>query len=137
MADEVVLNKAETIEKCIKHIRDVYVACNKDLENNIVEQDSIILNIQRACEATIDLATRIVRVKQLGNPQSSCETFTLLDENKIITAELSRKLQAMVGFRNIAVHDYTSLNLDIVHAVIENNLNDLSEFSKQMIKHFS
>lgn len=34
----------------------------------------------------------------------------------------------MIGFRNIAVHNYQKLNLDILQKIIENNLEDFSEF---------
>ena len=48
--------------------------------------------------------------------------------------ELVRKLQRMVGFRNIAVHDYQDLNLDIIESIIKNNLGDFLEFSKVFLK---
>lgn len=38
----------------------------------------------------------------------------------------------MVGFRNIAVHQYRSLSPEIVAAVIDSNLDDLLEFSEQV-----
>ena len=31
----------------------------------------------------------------------------------------------MVGFRNIAVHDYQALKLDILEAILEKHINDL------------
>ena len=50
----VILNKFDTIEKCIKRI-------NEEYDNNPIniedyrKNDMIILNLQRACEAVIDL----------------------------------------------------------------------------------
>ncbi len=43
-------------------------------------------------------------------------------------------MQAMVEFRNIAVHDYQSLNLDIIVEIVKNHLNDFTEFINQIIK---
>ena len=48
------------------------------LENH-TKQDSIVLNLQRACEASIALAMHIVAEKKLGIPQKSQEAFTLLE----------------------------------------------------------
>jgi uncharacterized protein YutE (UPF0331/DUF86 family) len=45
-----------------------------------------------------------------------------------------RELKSMVGFRNIAVHDYQTVNLDIVKAVIENHIDDLKKFSSSILK---
>ena len=39
----------------------------------------------------------------------------------------------MVGFRNIAVHDYQAINIDIVQQIIEKNLNDFKEFTKKIL----
>jgi len=46
-------------------------ALYEKLETYITRQDSIILNLQRACEASIDAAMHLVRVKRLGIPQES------------------------------------------------------------------
>lgn len=72
---------------------------------NYTKQDSIILNIQRATEACIDLAMHIVAEKSLGIPQSSRDGFGLLYKSGIIDEELNKKLKAMVGFRNIVVRE--------------------------------
>jgi uncharacterized protein YutE (UPF0331/DUF86 family) len=58
----------------------------------------------------------------------------LLCENEIIDSKLSERLKAMVGFRNIAVHDYQNINLNILKQIIEKHLNDLKRFSALMLK---
>ena len=65
MKNEVILNKISTIERCLKRIQDVYGNDPENLED-YTKQDSIILNIQRACEASIDLAMHIVAGKNWG-----------------------------------------------------------------------
>ena len=132
--DNVILNKIAIIERCIKRINEVY---KEELFNtNYDIQDIVILNLQRACEATIDLASRIIRLKKLGIPQKTREVFTTLQEAKIIPDELSKKLQAMVGFRNIAVHDYKAINTDIVKAIIEKIIPDLLNFTEIILSDF-
>jgi len=134
MKDDVLLSKAETIERCVKRIEEEYIGFAEQLTTNFTKQDSIILNIQRACEASIDMATRVIRLCHLGLPQSSREVFVLLEQAKIIDFDLSKKMQSMVGFRNIAVHNYTQLNLEIVRAIVEHNLSDFLQFSKVILK---
>lgn len=58
----------------------------------------------------------VVAEKKLGIPQTSRETFDLLQQNDIITTDLCKGLKAMVGFRNIA---YQEVNLEIVQKIIE------------------
>ena len=75
MADEVLINKAEIIEKCIFRIRDVYQSDFASLSLDQTKQDSIILNLERACQASIDMAMRKVKLSRLGLPKESREAF--------------------------------------------------------------
>lgn len=131
--DNVLINKAASIERCIKRIKEEYSNFD-DLSKNQTRQDAIILNLQRAAETAIDMGTRVIRLRHLGVPQTSRDVFILLQNAKIIDDALSLKMQKMVGFRNIAIHEYSALNLEIVRAIIEHHLNDLSEFSKIILK---
>ena len=133
MADDVLLNKSASIERCLGRIADEYAGHEDELETDYTRQDSIVLNLQRACEAAIDAAMHQVRVKGLGIPQESRDAFRMLEEAGLLSAELSSHMQAMVGFRNIAVHDYQKLNLEIVHAILGERLNDFRQFAKVMI----
>ncbi|MDR4472630.1 MAG: DUF86 domain-containing protein [Nitrospira sp.] len=93
-----------------------------------------MLNLQRACETAIDLAMYVVRQKGLGLPQESREAFALLKKAGLLPAELASRLQRMVGFRNVAIHEYTRLNLDIVHTIITTHLEDFRRFSSTIVK---
>ncbi|MFE3574665.1 DUF86 domain-containing protein [Lysinibacillus sp. NPDC059133] len=121
-----------TIERCVNRVYEVY--CD-NLENlqDITKQDSIILNIQRACEASIDLAMHIVSDLTLGLPKTSREAFKYLEENEIIDHALAKTIMNMVGFRNIAVHDYQAIDLDILQAIIENHLSDFKTYTEAIL----
>lgn len=127
MVKDVILNKISIIERCLKRIREVYEDNPANLKD-YTKQDSIVLNIQRAVEATIDIAMYIVSDKKLGIPQNSRDAFEVLNSNGIIDDNMLKKLKKMVGFRNIAVHNYQKLNLDILQKVIENHLRDFEGF---------
>ena len=131
--NDVILNKTTTIERCVKRIQEVYEGNPANLAD-FTKQDSIILNIQRACEASIDLAMHIVSERKLGVPKASREAFKLLQEAGLIDANLAKTLMNMVGFRNIAVHDYQALELDILEAILEKHIDDFKEFTKIVLQ---
>lgn len=131
MVDDVIFNKVAIIERCIHRIQEEYQGNFLNLEN-YTKQDSIVLNIQRACEASIDLAMHLVASKGLGLPQSSREAFDLLQQAGMIDKDLAQRLKAMVGFRNIAVHNYQAVDLGIVQGIIEKNLADLLNFGQRV-----
>jgi uncharacterized protein YutE (UPF0331/DUF86 family) len=134
MADDVVLNKAASIERCLHRIVEEYGGDRQNLLLNQTKQDAIILNLQRACETAIDLAMYVISQRRLGLPQESRDAFALLQTAGILPAELAARMQRMVGFRNVAVHEYARLNLDIVHTIITKHLDDFRTFSSTIIK---
>jgi len=133
MSDDVLLSKAATLERCIKRIREEYDKAQGQFDTNYTNQDAAILNIERACETTLDIGQHIIRKYKLGNPQTSRDIFSILEENKWIDQELSDNLKKMVGFRNVAIHNYRDLQLPIVVSVIEQHLNEFIRYSEDII----
>jgi len=125
--DNIVLNKAAIIRRRLDRIRDVYGGDPGRLEEWDV-QDILVLNLQRACEAAIDLGMHVVARDRLGTPQRSRDAFALLEGAGRIDAALSRNLQAMVGFRNIAIHDYQQIQREVLEAILEGRLEDFERF---------
>ena len=137
MADDVVLNKAAIVERCIARVRAVHGGDDANLFDDPNRQDSIVLNLQRACEACIDLAMHLVRKRRLGLPQESREAFDLLEGAGLLPADVARAMRAMVGFRNIAVHSYRELDLQIVRAVVHERLGDFEAFTGHVLRQLS
>ncbi|WP_367971436.1 DUF86 domain-containing protein [Vibrio scophthalmi] len=125
--NDILINKIATIKRCLKRINDVY-GDGTLFKQDFTLQDSVILNLQRSCEACIDIANHLNRQHQYGIPQSSRDSLTLLAQNNVLNEELANNLKKMVGLRNIAVHDYQELNLDIVIHVIKHHLSDFEDF---------
>jgi uncharacterized protein YutE (UPF0331/DUF86 family) len=125
--DDVMLNKAAIIERCLRRVAEEYAGDPRRL-TNATHQDAIILNLERACQAAIDLAMLVVAKDHLGVPQTSAQAFDLLAQAGRITPEMAKKMRAMVGFRNIAVHEYQTLNLEILQQVVEQSRKDWTEF---------
>ena len=126
--DDVILAKVEIIERCVRRIHEVYDGTPANLLQDWTRQDSILLNIERACQGSIDLAMRLVAMRGLGLPAESREAFVLIANAGIIDHELSVSLQRMVGFRNLAVHNYRKLDLAIVQNLVEHRLGDFARF---------
>ncbi|MBI4925011.1 MAG: DUF86 domain-containing protein, partial [Bdellovibrio sp.] len=98
------------------------------------KQDSIFMNLERACQAAIDFGMHLVRTHKLGIPKDSRDSFRLLEKANLLPVKLSKNLQEMDGFRNMAVHRYREVDLKIVEDVIKNRLDDFMKFIKVAIK---
>jgi uncharacterized protein YutE (UPF0331/DUF86 family) len=128
MIDDVCLNKAASIRRCLLRIAEEYGSDARRLAN-FTHQDAVVLNLQRACESAIDLAMHWVAERKLGTPQTSRDAFGIIASAGLIDAELAQRLQRMVGFRNIAVHDYTQIQVPILQSILDHHLGDFEAFA--------
>lgn len=132
---DVILAKVGNIQRCLRRIRDVTGDKPESLDD-IDIQDIFILNLQRAVEATIDIAAHIIASEGLGLASSIKENFTILRDAGIIDNDLIRKMHAMAGFRNIAIHDYTSIDINILKSILKDHLKDIEDFYTVILKRY-
>ncbi len=131
--NDVILQKTQSIQRCIQRARYEYRTAD-NFSSDITRQDAAILNITRGCEQAIDLANHVVRSRKLGIPADSGSSFDFLAGAGIIPESLASKLRKMIGFRNIAVHEYQRIDISAVEKVITESLDDLLKFSEIMLE---
>lgn len=131
--NDVALAKLASIRRCAQRIRDV-TGGDPERVQDLDVQDSVVLNLQRAIEAAIDLAAHLVSQHDWGLPDSLKAHFTILAREKVIDVTLCRHLEAMVGFRNIAVHDYEAIDVAILKRIVAERLSDLEAFAAAAIR---
>jgi uncharacterized protein YutE (UPF0331/DUF86 family) len=129
--DDIAINKASIIRRCLRRINEEYQGESSRLDNFTI-QDSIILNLLRACEAAIDLAMHQIALGRLGIPQNSRDAFDILSTNQIITPTCAQTMKNMVGFRNIAVHDYQRVQIEILQSILTKNLQDFESYLNEL-----
>lgn len=124
---DVLVEKTNSIQNCLKRIHDTVQGDLGRLDLLDI-QDIVTLNLQRAIQLIIDMASYVVSSERLGIPQSLKDVFQILERNSFIKRDVSTKMQKMVGFRNIAVHDYQAIDPAILKKIISSHLKDLEEF---------
>jgi uncharacterized protein YutE (UPF0331/DUF86 family) len=134
--DKVLARKAKVIERCVGRAREEHALAEGLFLSNYSRQDAAILNIQRACEAALDMAQRVVSTQKWGVAETSRDLFGVLQRNAVIDEKMTTTLSHMVGFRNLAVHDYEDLDMRIVESIIQNDASDLLAFSELVLKQF-
>lgn len=97
MQDDVLLNKAAVVERCVARAREEYAADPATFMTNFTRQDAAVLNVQRACEAVLDMGQHLVRRGRLGVPQSARDVFDLLAAGAWIESGLAEAMRRMVA----------------------------------------
>jgi uncharacterized protein YutE (UPF0331/DUF86 family) len=96
--------------------------------------DLTVLNLQRAVEATIDVASHLISANGWELPRDARHALEILVTRGVIPGALLKVLHAAIGFRNIAVHDYTKLDPRVVRGIAADHLGDLEEFADEVLR---
>jgi uncharacterized protein YutE (UPF0331/DUF86 family) len=132
---DIILAKVGNIQRCLRRIQDVTRNDPASIDD-IDKQDIFVLNLQRAIEATIDIAAHLVASEGLGLATTIKDNFKILRDAGFIDDVVMKKMQAMAGFRNIAIHDYVSIKIEILKSILENHLQDIETFYSKILERF-
>ena len=135
MTDDIVLGKKERIDECVRRIR-TYMDGFSD-QNSIDDRiriDAAAFNILRIIQQCIDLANHVVRVRRLGIPRESRESFFLLAKEGLISKELSQTLMAMLDFRRTVLHSSEGPDAETINDVVEHRLDDVVAFTVRVME---
>ena len=133
MPSDIVLEKINTVRRCLARITEVTGRDPSTLQD-INIQDIYILNLQRAVQACIDLAQSVIREKQWALPDTYRECFVLLEEKHVLSSRISAQMGKMCGFRNIAIHEYQALNINVLKSILKNDLPDLEKYHMEILE---
>jgi len=97
-------------------------------------QDIVTLNLSRVIQLCVDIAMHIIANSNANTPQTMSESFDVLKNLQIIDENIAEKLKKSIGFRNIAVHNYGELDLELTFKIAHEHLGDFKEFIKQILK---
>jgi uncharacterized protein YutE (UPF0331/DUF86 family) len=123
---ELLAKRLAFIETCIRELRTL--ARPNALDRDVRERRFVEHTLQIAIQAVQDIASHIVSDERLGEPRTNQELLELLVGAGWLESELGRRLRQAIGFRNVVVHGYTSVDLDILRDVLARGLDDLAGF---------
>jgi len=124
----VIENKASSVKKYLGILERYKQYSLNEIVNDLDKKGAIERYLYLAIQATIDLAEAVIAFKNFRKPSTLSESFYILNEEGIITPELTEKMAKMTGFRNVIAHDYEKLDYNIVYDALQNKLNDIDVF---------
>jgi uncharacterized protein YutE (UPF0331/DUF86 family) len=130
MDREVIEQKLESLRHCLWRIEMKCPADAQTLATDPDLQDIVALNLSRAVQVCVDIGAHLIAGMEVPPPDTMGQTFDLLARAGVLTDALASSLKKAVGFRNIAVHSYETINWHIVHSIAKNHLVDFSEFAR-------
>ncbi|MCF6334287.1 MAG: DUF86 domain-containing protein, partial [Spirochaetales bacterium] len=116
--DDLIRRKLESLRRCLDRIITKRPVSIEILKSDYDIQDIISLNLERTIQLCVDIGSYLLAESEQTPPDTMGEVFTELALGGFISETLALKLRKAVGFRNISVHEYQSIDWEIVFAII-------------------
>jgi len=114
------------LEKILPESLDVYLG-------SIEKRRATERILQLSIEVVIDICAMLVSGLKLGIPGEEDDLFDKLKCDMVISEEMRQKLQSMRGFRNILVHEYTSVDNQLVFEIARDSTEDFQAFKSEVL----
>jgi uncharacterized protein YutE (UPF0331/DUF86 family) len=124
--------KLESLRRCVRRIEDKRPLSAEVLVTDPDLQDIITLNLTRAVQLCVDIATHVIAESEVRAPSSMAMTFDALAELGVLKQDTAENLKKAVGFRNIAVHNYQVIDWQIVFDISRRYLDDFRVFAREV-----
>ena len=130
MDRQVIAQKLESLRRSIKRVEDRRPPSPEALVADVDAQDILAINLTRAVQICVDIGAHVLAETNAPSPDTMGQTFESLVHMGIISPSLGERMKKAVGFRNIAVHSYQSIDWRIVYAIASERLVDFLEYAR-------
>jgi len=129
--DDRIERRIDSIEDWINLLREIHT----EKEGTKVVREAKENLLRKVSEAVIDIASRIIALQSFERPDTYADYFEVLEDEEIITTDLSKRLKEMAKFRNLVVHQYHKIEMEELNSIIEEDLEDIEKFVSQVERH--
>jgi uncharacterized protein YutE (UPF0331/DUF86 family) len=122
------LEKIDELENYLRELEEYLPEQEEDYLNNSLRKRACERAFQLASENLLDICNLIISEKGFGMPSDSKDSVRKLAENRVLPASLSTRLEELVGFRNLLVHQYGRVDDSRSYSYLNMELKDFYEF---------
>ncbi|MEM1581590.1 MAG: DUF86 domain-containing protein [Candidatus Bathyarchaeia archaeon] len=132
--ETLILAKISRLNQYLNYLKELRKSSIEEFMGDFRVSGSTERYLQVAIESVIDIGNEIISSLQLKRPERYRDIPYILSEAEIIPKNLAEAIASMIGFRNLLVHDYASINLTMVYEFLQTKLQDFEEFMKYVFK---
>lgn len=115
-------DKIKEIKKYIEELEEFLPINFKEYFKDFKTKAACERYFEKIIESVVDLAFLIIKEKGFRTPEDDKNSFDILEQEKIISQELSQRLKDAKGMRNIIAHEYGNVDDEIVFESITKEL---------------
>lgn len=129
-----ITTKLSKLRQYQRFLKELQATSIEDFTSDFKIRGAVERYLQVSIECIVDIGNEIISSLQLQRPERYRDIPYILAEAKIIPKTFAETIASMIGFRNLLVHDYASINLNLVHEFLQTKLPDFEDFTKYIAK---
>jgi uncharacterized protein YutE (UPF0331/DUF86 family) len=127
----IVASRIQRIRECVGFLQKIAaITTEETFLNDPILAGSAERYLQVAIQAVLDICNHIVADLGLEAPSEYRQVAEILASQKILPVRLARKITAMIGLRNVLVHEYLKVDRKLVYTIIKSDLGDFAKLIK-------
>lgn len=126
----IIQKRLQKLEEYIKILREYQTVPLEKFKQDIQIHSTVERQFELAIACILDVGNHITAAQSLRSPEDYRDIITVLGEENIIPQDFAKPLAPVANFRNILVHEYITLDLDIVYQHLQADLDAFVKFAK-------
>ena len=134
---KVIEERLKILEKALEELVNLRDDSPDDIYHSLEKQWAVEHGLQIAIQTLLDIGSHILVEEGERNINNYTDIIRQLGETGIIPGEFAKSIEGMAGLRNILVHEYVSVDLDVIADILQRRLEDFEQFISLIRKHLS
>jgi uncharacterized protein YutE (UPF0331/DUF86 family) len=130
-----ILNKLERLQKYVRILNSYKKYSFQDINEDFTLRGAIERYLEVSLECCIDIGEMIISSRGLRKPETYREVIEILGEEDILPQGFAERFAEATKFRNILVHMYAEIDVEMVYEILQNNLGDFDEFARHIARY--
>ncbi|MDI6783233.1 MAG: DUF86 domain-containing protein [bacterium] len=131
---DIVEERIQKLEEYINYLEKLSKYSCKELGIDFTKFWAVERGLQVAIESIFDIGNYLIATLNFERPTEYRDILFILAKHKIIPHAFAKKLNGIAGFRNILVHEYFDINLNLVYAKLQKAPQQFRQFVKYIVR---
>lgn len=130
-----VQQKLADLEKYTAKLKEISFS-PEEIKDDLSRQWAVTHGLQLTIQIVLDVGNHLLADLGMRAADYS-DVIDQLGKQGILPPEFAKRIRGMAGFRNVLVHGYSTLDVDKLHSVLQNNLDDFTAFANHILRYLS
>lgn len=123
-----IIRKISELETTIRQLHKLKSYSFDEIKDDLEKLWAIEHGLQIAIQIIIDIGNHIIAEIGENEIDEYTDIFDKLVKHNIIPSEFAINIKGMIGLRNLLVHRYGEINVEVIYKILQNNLYDFERF---------